>query len=388
MPDGEPSPIYTPDKLRIIINAIHAKTGGGVTYLRNILPILVDMPETEIHLFIHKDQFELFYPLNEKIKVNLFSFRPTFFHTLIWEQIAIPIIAFAMGYDVLFSPANYGPIILRNHVILLRNAVTVMRLTYKFGPILYWLSLTFGTICSLLSAKRAIAVSDYANKLLTFGLSKTMQKKCTVIHHGVEQAKHDNLVNIEDKSQLLAVSDIYIQKNYHTLIRAFKLLVTQRPNLKLIIIGREVDRSYAKNLYKLTKKLGIENNIDFKGYVETEKLTEFYQKCRVFVFPSIVETFGNPLLEAMIAGAPIACSGTAAMPEIIGDSGLLFNPKDKDNMAITIEKLLSNDELSETLGAMASKRARNFLWQKTAEKTYKVLKQAAKPRPDRPKRIL
>jgi len=388
MPDEEPSPSYSQGKLCVVINAIHAKTGGGVTYLRNMLPMLAKKPEIDVHLFLHKDQFELFYPLSENIKVSLFSFQPTFFRTLIWEQIAIPIKAWAMGSDVVFSPANYGPVLAKNHVILLRNAVTVMRLTYRFRPILYWLALTFGTICSLLSAKKAIAVSDYANKLLTFGLTKTMDEKCTIIHHGVAQNKSFELASIKNRSYLLAVSDIYIQKNYHTLLHAFELLVRQRPGLKLIIIGREVDISYAKSLYKLAEKLNIKENIDFKGYVKSESLKEFYHNCRVFVFPSIVETFGNPLLEAMAAGATIACSKTAAMPEIIGNSGLLFNPRDKEDMATAIENLLENDELSETLSKMALKRAQKFSWLKTAEQTYKVLNEAAEPRHDRENRTL
>ena len=131
--------------MRVVINGLHAKSGGGVTYLRNVLPDLAEMPELELHLFLHKDQFHLFYPVHENVRVTLFNFRPSFFRTLIWEQINIPLLAWGMGADVVFSPANYGPLLARNHVIMLRNAVSVIQLSRRPGELLYWLALSGAT---------------------------------------------------------------------------------------------------------------------------------------------------------------------------------------------------------------------------------------------------
>ncbi|HIF61338.1 MAG TPA: glycosyltransferase family 1 protein [Rhodospirillales bacterium] len=376
--DGKHASSNTDAPLRIVINGIHAKSGGGVTYLRNILPILATLPNIELHLFLHKDQLNLFYPVSEKVNVTLFSYRPTFFRTLIWEQLAIPIKARAVRSDVLFSPANYGPILARNHVILLRNAVSVIKLTRKPTQILYWLGLSIATMISFLTAKKAIAVSGYAKKLLTFGFPRIMTDKCTVVHHGVNQPKPDQMQNAKLGTDLLAVSDIYIQKNYYTLIQAFAVLIKKRPRLRLIIIGQEIDRAYSNNLKRLIKKLKIEKNISFKGHVNTAELLDHYKNCRVFVFPSLVETFGNPLLEAMSVGVPIACSKEAAMPEVLKDTGVFFDPTDKYDIADKIEQLLSDNELSKKLGKMASQRANTFLWSKTAQQTYDVLNAAAK----------
>jgi len=375
--DGEHTSPNTQVPLRVAINGIHAKSGGGVTYLRNILPILANMPDIELHLFLHKNQFSLFDPISEKINVTLFSFQPTFFRTLGWEQLVIPKNARKMKCDVLFSPANYGPIFARNHVILLRNAVSVIKLAQKPRQIIYWLALSGATIVSFLTAKKAIAVSDYAKKLLTFGFPSIITDKCTVVHHGVNQISLEQIQHTGLGTDLLAVSDIYIQKNYHNLISAFALLLKKRPDLRLIIIGQEIDQGYARKLRVLIKELKVQNNIVFKGRVETTELMDYYKNCRVFVFPSSIETFGNPLLEAMSVGVPIACSKKAAMPEILGNTGLFFDPEDKHDMAQKIEQLLSDEELSRNLGGMAARRANSFLWQKTAEQTYKVLKDAA-----------
>lgn len=369
--------------LRVVINGTHAKSGGGVTYLRNVLPELAAMPDLELHLFLHKDQFELFYPISEKVNVTLSNFRQGFFRTLIWEQLAIPLYAWAMGADVVFSPANYGPVFARNHVILLRNALSVLQLTRRLGPVMYWLALSVATFVSLVGSKKAIAVSQYAKELMTFGFPRMLGKKISVVHHGTRKAEPDRVHNTAPDVYILAVSDIYIQKNYHTLLHAHARLVKRLPGLRLLVAGREIDGVYARTLRNLSRELGIEENVVFKGHVETHELIALYRNCRIFVFPSHVETFGNPLLEAMTIGAPIACSNTAAMPEVLGDAGVYFDPRNESDMADKIEKLLANDELRAELGARASERARNFLWSDTARKTCSVLFDAAEPRTPR-----
>jgi len=379
-PSGEQRPV------RLVVNGLHAKSGGGVTYLRNIIPELAEIPDLELHLFLHRDQFELFYPVSEKVQVTLFGFRPTFLRTLVWEQVSVPLIAWGMGADVVFSPANYGPVFARNHVILLRNALSVIQLTTKIGPLLYWLVLSGATFVSLLSAKRAIAVSNYAKKLLNFGLPAYLGKKTGVVYHGTHRIGQGRTYKPKSGTNLLAVSDIYIQKNYHTLLHAVAILIKERPELQLDIVGREIDSTYAESLRTLTRELGLEENVRFRGHVETGELMDLYQGCGVFVFPSTVETFGNPLLEAMAVGAPIACSNKAAMPEVLGDTGLFFNPNDKNDMAGTIEKLLSDDPLRRKLGEKARQRAGSFTWKNTAQQTYSVLKEAADPRPETPRR--
>ena len=251
--------------LRVIINGIHSKSGGGVTYLRKILPILGKMQDLEIHLFIHKNHFDLFYPVDENINVSIFSYKEEFFRTLIWEQIAIPIKAWAMRADAVFSPANFGPIFAKNHVILLRNAVSVIKLTQNPRTVLYWLGLSMATFISFILAKKAIAVSAYAKTLLTFGLPERITNKCSVVHHGVDYQKPDeNRINMRGED-LLAVSDIYVQKNYDTLIRAIALLVKKRPKIRLIIIGQAIDLHYLEKLEYLIIKLKLPRNIIYRS---------------------------------------------------------------------------------------------------------------------------
>ncbi|MGJ3258570.1 MAG: glycosyltransferase family 4 protein [Rhodospirillales bacterium] len=370
------TPPATDRKVCVVINGIHAKSGGGVTYLRKILPELANEDSLNVHLLLHKDQFQLFYPIPDSIHITIFTFRPSFFITFIWEQFSLPLIAGAMGADVVFSPANYGPIFAKNHVILLRNAVSVIRHIDRLKPALYWSVLSVATLVSFITCKRAIAVSNYAARILSFRLPSFMKKRLNVVYHGATPISPPRDFNAKQSNSLLAVSDIYVQKNYHTLVKAFAKVRQNHPSMTLNIVGTEIDRHYAERVRKLIRKLGIEDNVRFHGYLEMNEIVEMYRTCDIFVFPSVVETFGNPLLEAMSAGAPIACSKTAAMPEVIDDAGLLFDPNNADDIAAKIEQLLLDADLRRTLGEKALSRSRQFTWNRTARQTAHVLRDA------------
>ena len=366
-----------PAQFRLAINASHAKTGGGVTYLRQMLPILAAEPDVRLYLILHKDQLPLFEPIPDGVDVVTCDHRPGFFSTLIWEQFKLPGIARRLSADVLFSPANFGPVFARNHILLLRNATSVIRLARRLKPLTYWFMLSAATLASLLTARRAIAVSNYAAGLLTFRLKSVRGKKVSVVYHGTAPVAAPREGNDVQGTNLLAVSDIYIQKNYHTLLRALAILRKSRTDLTLTIVGREIDSHYAKTLRDLVRDLGLQDSVRFIGHVDTVELDALYRDCQLFVFPSTVETFGNPLLEAMAHGAPIATSNAAAMPEVIGDAGLMFDPDNAQEIAARIATLLVDPKLRVELGRKAALRARSFTWEETARRTLGVLREAA-----------
>ncbi len=369
------------DPIVVVINGIHAKSGGGVTYLRRILSHFGSYPDVTFHLFLNKDQLEVFYPIEDSIRLTVFDFKPSFWSTFVWEQFSLPIIAWAMGANVVFSPANYGPIFARNHVSLLRNAVSVIRLIDRIQPALYWIMLSLATLATYLTAKRAIAVSRYAARLLTFGLPSRMKQKLSIVYHGVTHGSRTRQDNTEQRTRILAVSDIYVQKNYLALVEAFKTLSERYPELTLSIAGREIDQVYANRIYEQTRAQGIEERVEFLGHLSLEEVEELYLDCHIFVFPSYVETFGNPLVEAMSVGAPIACSNTAAMPEVVGDAALQFDPHSPQDIADKLEKLHQDPALRAELGKRALQRSQQFTWANCAEETIAVLRDAAQPIP-------
>ncbi len=360
------------DRVRVVINAIHAESGGGVTHLRNLLPHLAEDDRLELHVFLHVNQYRQFDPIDDRVRVHLFDFTEGFFRTLFWEQIVVPLIAQSMRADVTFSLANYGPLLAPRPVIMLRNALSVVGRERRFLKRVYWVGLAFMTMISLLSSRHAIAVSEYSRRALTFGMRRTARRKVTVVHHGV-----DEVFSPPDggarKSYLLAVSDIYVQKNFHTLIQALAIARRSCPDLCLKVAGRRLDEGYFREVAESVRQSGLEDAVEFLGPLTKESLRRHYRECAVFVFPSTTETFGHPLVEAMASAAPVASSNRTAMPEILGDAGEYFDPLDPSEMADAIVRIILEPGLAEKLGERGRRQAKRFSWRRAARQTADVL---------------
>lgn len=365
------------DRLRVLINGIHAKSGGGITYLLNMLPLLADQDDLELHLFIHRDQFSLFGFIDERVRVHVLEFPNGFFANLLWEQFTLPVLARFMTVDVTVSPANFGPLFAPSPIIVLRNSLAVVGRETRLIKRFYWVGLALMTAMSILSCKRAIAVSNYARKALTFGFGEKLQKRVTVIYHGVRDIFSPSANGDERENFLLAVSDIYVQKNLHTLIQALTIVKLEFPDISLKIAGRAIDLGYLEELKATARTFEIEDSLIFLGERPTEDLVELYRKCKLFIFPSTVETFGNPLVEAMACGAPIATSNTAAMPEIVGDAARFFDPLDPNDIANKIIDLIRDPMARKSLGLRAIERSKFFSWHKTAETTAETIRSVA-----------
>ena len=357
----------------MLINAIHAKTGGGVTHLRNILPFLAEDGRLEIHLFLHASQFERFAPLHEGVRAHLFEFREGFFRTLFWEQIVVPIMARAMRADVTFSPANYGPILAPNSVIMLRNVLSVVGRERRLSKRAYWVGLALMTVISLLRSRHAIAVSDYALRTLTFGLRRIFPGRLSVVYHGVDPVFTPPPPGARRERYLLAVGDIYVQKNFHTLIDALSLVRVRHPDVTLRIAGRRVDEGYYSEVMDRVAARGLEDAVAFLGPVARDHLSELYRHCALLVFPSTAESFGHPLVEAMASGTAVASSDRSVMPEILGDAGCYFDPLNPRLIADGIIRVLDEPGLAEDLAGKGRRRVERFSWANSARRTADIL---------------
>ena len=360
-------------RIRVLVNGIHAKSGGGVTYIRNLLPLLAKDNSIELHLFLHAEQLALFRSIDEDFKIHSLNFPNGFFSTLLCEQFILPIHAKLMLVDVTFSPANFGPLFAPRTIIVLRNSLAVAGGETRFIKRLYWLCLALMTRLSLIQCERAIAVSIYAKNVLTNGSGSRLRHKVPVIYHGVNNAFQPSM-NRKRESFLLSVSDMYIQKNIHTLISAFHLIRNKFPEVTLKLAGKAIDQSYLREIQDAIYSAKLNDAVEILGEQSTAELIELYQSCALFVFPSTVETFGNPLVEAMACGTPIVSSNRAAMPEILADAARYFNPTDVKDMAETILSVMENDEERHRLAALALRRSKIFSWEKTATETVSVFK--------------
>lgn len=359
----------SPSPTRVLINGLHAKAGGGVTYLRNVAPLLAADPGLDPHLCLHAGQPMPWDDPPPGLTVHRLDFRTGFWRLLAAEQRAVPALARKIGATVTFSPANYGPVFAPGGVLLLRNALGVAAVERRPAKMAYWALLFLATAASLATCARAIAVSDYARRTLGGGALAFARNKVTVVPHGVGRPfGPDPAVAREDF--LLAVSDLYVQKNLHTLLDA----LARVPDARLLVAGSAVDADYKARLDRQVAAGGLGDRVTFLGPVAADALADLYRRCRLFVFPSTVETFGNPLVEAMACGCPIAASDATAMPEVLGGAGALFDPHDAADMARVINGLWEDDDARAALSAQALARAGDFSWARTAAATAEVLK--------------
>jgi glycosyltransferase involved in cell wall biosynthesis len=169
------------------------------------------------------------------------------------------------------------------------------------------------------------------------------------------------------ESFVLAVGRLQPHKNARGLLRAWAALGEDlRSRHRLVVLGRRYWRF--DDVFTLARNLGIAGEVVFLDQVVSdEDLARFYNAAEVFVFPSLYEGFGLPLVEALACGAPTVASNAASMPEVAGDAALLADPRDPQAMAAAIRRLLSDDGLRAELSRRAVAQARKFTWRQSAQ---------------------
>ena len=318
----------------------------------------------------------------------------------LWTQYGLAAETFLDKLDVLFVPAHTLPLIRRPG---LKTVMTVHDLGSEYLPGLHQLKqrlyLSFITKVQLKSATRLIAVSQATKQDLIdkVGVSKD---RVEVIYEGLNDlkpAKNPAAIlkrhNLKPKEYLLFVGTIQPRKNLERLIKAFQLFVrggsersergprrglgadrTPEQSLKLVLVG---GRGWMSDeIYQLPKKLRIEDRVKFLGRVPDGDLGALYQGAKAFVFPSLFEGFGLPILEAFSASCPVLTSNLSSTKEISGDAAILIDPYDIDSIVSGLRKVLKEGE-SKKLITKGLKRVKDFSWQKAAKETLDLLTKVA-----------
>ncbi len=173
---------------------------------------------------------------------------------------------------------------------------------------------------------------------------------------------------------ILFLGSMEPRKNLKRLARAYDLLpeAVQR-EYPLIIAGAGGWKND-----EIQKRLRKNKNIRTIGFVRRELLPALYASCSLFVFPSLYEGFGLPVVEAMAAGAPVVCSSVSALPEVVGQGALTVEPKDVNAIAEAMMKVLSDPNKAGVMADLGRQRARGFTWARTAEETLRFFRGVAR----------
>lgn len=171
------------------------------------------------------------------------------------------------------------------------------------------------------------------------------------------------------------------RKNQEGLIRACAALPPViRKAHQLVIVGNGWPGAYER-LSRVGEAAGMDrSDIIFTGRVEDDQLLDLYRNCRLFVFPSLWEGLGLPVIEAMALGAPVICSNTTSLPELLPDMRASFDPRSTDDIAAKIGYYLSDDEAREELGKKGAEHAKQFTWDRSARRALQAMKSACETR--------
>jgi alpha-1,3-rhamnosyl/mannosyltransferase len=230
-------------------------------------------------------------------------------------------------------------------------------------------------------ADRVVAISHAGKRDLmeTLGLSAD---KIDVVHLGfgidalAEPVAADELrgrFGLRGRV-VLTVSPALRHKNLGRLIAAFARLAGDDPELALVVVGHPGLERDA--LEQQAAALGIGDRVVFTGWVSEAELEGLYGLAAVFAYPSLMEGFGIPVLEAMRRGVPVASSNATSLPEVAGDAAEMFDPLDTEAMAGAIERLLGDDRRRAELIELGAARAREFTWDKSARGLLDVYERA------------
>ena len=202
--------------------------------------------------------------------------------------------------------------------------------------------------------------------------SRRSARACRKTRSGLRRRSFVASLGIGDSPLVLSVLAKRPHKNAARLIEAF----AQVPEGVLVIPGYPT--GYERELDGRIEELELGDRVRLLGWVDDATLDGLYRAADCFVFPSLAEGFGLPVLEAMLRGAPVACSNATSLPEVAGDAALLFDPLDVEAIAVSVRRILEDRELAERLRAAGLERAQRFSWEETAQPDARLLPQGAR----------
>jgi len=361
---------------------------GTRVYLLNLLRHFGKISPDDEFLIYHRKNFnlELTPPELENYKIKKADFP------FLWTQTRFAWEIWKDNPDALWMPMHNLPAVKRNN---LKTIVTIHDLAFKYFPDHFpkkdLFKLNFLAGQAIKNADKIIAVSRSTKKDILKFYPKIKEEKIKVIYHGFDaelfhrqfpKEKTNNILtsyNLQSTNYLLYVGAIQPRKNLETLIKAFELYKKglriknyELRDLKLVLAGGKA-WMWESTTEKI-KKSPFKKDIILTGKTSFENLAVLYKNAGIFIFPSLYEGFGIPILEAFASGVPVICARNSSLSEVGGKAVEYFKGSDTEELCGKIEKVLSDKELRNSMVAKGKKQIEKFSWEKCARETLEWIK--------------
>jgi glycosyltransferase involved in cell wall biosynthesis len=287
-----------------------------------------------------------------------------------WEQLVLP--GQLPRGALLWSPANSGPLAVSNQVVSIHDLSPLDHPEW-FNPVFAgWYRWLLPALAR--RARCIITPSEFSRQRLQARFALPPERIVVVPggvnprqFHPADSGRLRDIYPLPER-YLLFVGSLQPRKNLPALLAAWQLARRQFPHLGLVVIGT------GGPAFRQTGRQARCPGLYFPGYVPDRDLPAFYSGAAALVLPSFYEGFGLPALEAMACGTPVLASCAGALPEVVAEAGLLFDPFDPLALSRQLVTLLGDDRLQEELCRRGLARAREFTWQRSAAGTWEVLR--------------
>lgn len=292
-----------------------------------------------------------------------------------------------------------------NFILEIINTIRVIFVTNKDDIILFTDPLSFNLIASLfIRNKKYVIFYHYENnpfyyKFIPFvSYQKILNKldgiicisnfslsqlnplgidtnKCKVVYYGLDhELFKPSPSDRYSFDYILCVGSEEPRKNMKNILKSFQLLKRDFPNLKLLKVGRASNKNRGETI-RYAKELQLMESVIFTDYVEEKELPQIYSSAKLLLFPSLLEGFGLPVIEAMACGCPVVTSNRNPMKELIGFDQHTVDPLNPDDITNACKRILKDKKYRDSIVQKGLARAKEFDWKKTASEIYKYLNQ-------------
>ena len=299
----------------------------------------------------------------------------------LWEQWALPRAAKKYGVEILHCTSNTAPIWCNIPLVLTLHDIIFLEPRDKQNHSLYqnmgWLYRRLDVPRILNKCRRIITVSNFEmeNIISKLGIPR---ERMAMIYNGynnwfkpIEDTSHVTKKYISDEGYFFFLGNTDPKKNTERTLVAYSKYL-QQSDVKRKLLMADLDSEYLEGIIQRNHIENIKEHILMPGYIVNSDLPYIYNGAFAFLYTSLRESFGIPLLEAMACGTPVITSNTSSMPEIAGHDAILVNPESSDEIAEMMLQLESDEDLYRKQKALGLERAKLFSWRRTAEQLLRL----------------
>ncbi len=359
---------------RIGIDVRLAYRRGVGTYTANLILALAQMDKLNEYVLFNA---------HELLKRQLSNPRFRFVdvpcgNAAYYEQVLLPKAAKAEGVRLLHYVDNSCslftdlPIVLTLHDAMYTRPLKAVRMKPTFRQRFIYAYKKWFIPKSAWFAKKIITVSAYSKRQIV-NETGVPAEKVTVTLEAVDHRLYQKSTHkLSGLFRIVVHGAADDRKNLSNILKAAKLLASRKKSFQMNIIGMDKEELACTPYERQALELGLEPYVKWLGNVPAEKMIQTYHDADLLLYPSRLEGFGLPVLEAFACGTPVITSNTTSLPEVAGKAALLVNPEELQEIADAVQKVMEKPALRRQLIERGLKRAKLFTWEKTARETLLV----------------